>query len=252
MKVSIFAAFLSTVSLAVGEANLYLQQPLVQPFGQPLHPLYHYYAQPSFGPPASPQGYMYLPRKRVGPEGPRIGSVPHFNDEDKAEEQDVMKKGSALTRQIGTCNELETEINNERARYGLGPLKCDHNMRWVANKHVENQLDNGYSDGSDLPNGCNGHSWFGAVGCCFSEDRATWPCMWNKPLELSKWDDRDGYEISAWSSAAIKPSGAMSTWRGSSGHHDVILTQGIWTDLQTVGCGWQKTVAHCWFAKTEP
>ena len=91
---------------------------------------------------------MYLPRKRVGPEGPRIGSVPHFNDEDKAEERDVMKKGSTLSRQIGTCNELETEINNERARYGLGPLKCDHNMRWVANKHVENQLDNGYSYGS--------------------------------------------------------------------------------------------------------
>ena len=112
-----------------------------------------------------------------------------------------MKKGSALTRQIGTCNELENEINNERARNGLGPLKCDHNMRWVANKHVENQLDNGYSDGSviftfifkylifknlkhqDLQNGCNGHSWFGAVGCCYNSDnRATWPCMWNKPL----------------------------------------------------------------------
>ena len=53
--------------------------------------------------------------------------------------------GSALVYQIGTCNELETAINKERARDGQGPLKCDHNMRWVANKHVSNQLDNGYN-----------------------------------------------------------------------------------------------------------
>ena len=62
-------------------------------------------------------------------------------------DQSPLCVGSSLTRQIGPCNDLETEINKERARNGLGPLKCDQNMRWVANKHVENQLDNGYTDG---------------------------------------------------------------------------------------------------------
>ena len=93
-------------------------------------------------------GFTYLQqhlRKQGGPKEPRIGSVPHFNDEDEAEEQDILKKGSTLSRQIGTCNELENEINNERAKNRLGPLKCDHNMRWVANKHVANQLDNGFT-----------------------------------------------------------------------------------------------------------
>ena len=70
--------------------------------------------------------------------------------------------------------------------------------------------------------------------------------------ELSKWDDRNGYEISAWSSGTITPSAAVDSWRGSSAHQNVILTQGSWTDLKTVGCAWHNTVAHCWFAKTEP
>jgi len=182
----------------------------------------------------------------------RVGSAPAPNKRTRPL-RNPLTEGSSLTRQVGPCNDLETEINKERARNGLGPLKCDPNMRWVANKHVENQLDNGYTDGQEFPNGCNGHSWLGAVSCCFSiSSEATWPCMWNKPLELSKWDDRNGYEISAWSSGTITPSGAVDSWRGSSAHHNVILTQGSWTDLQTVGCAWRNTVAHCWFAKTEP
>ena len=59
MKVSILVSLLSTVSLAVGEANLYLQQPLVQPF-HPFQPLYQYYIRPAVMPstiePSSSQG----------------------------------------------------------------------------------------------------------------------------------------------------------------------------------------------------
>ena len=50
-----------------------------------------------------------------------------------------------VERQIGSCNELEKLINVERRRYGYEELKCDLNMRWVANKHVENQLEEGYT-----------------------------------------------------------------------------------------------------------
>jgi hypothetical protein len=209
---------------------------------------------PSTIEPSSSQGFLTRFLEQDQRKGPRVGSVPPSKDEAPEDlvEQDILTKGSALSRQIGTCNELENEINKERSRNGLGPLKCDHNMRWVANQHVNNQLDNGYTFGKEFPNGCNGHSWFGAVGCCFSTDSATWPCMWNKPLELSKWDDRNGYEISSWTTGAMTPATALESWRGSSGHYNVILTQGEWTDLKTVGCGWRKTVAHCWFAKTEP
>ena len=129
----------------------------------------------------------------------RVGSAPAPNKRTRPL-RNPLTEGSSLTRQVGPCNDLETEINKERARNGLGPLKCDPNMRWVANKHVENQLDNGYTGQvrtqsliftnniylqihQEFPNGCNGHSWLGAVGCCYSStSEATWPCMWNKPL----------------------------------------------------------------------
>ena len=87
--------------------------------------------------------------------GARVGSAPAPSKEERVEsdlvkeqvEAELLRKGSPLARQIGSCNDLEQELNNERARNGLGPLKCDHNMRWVANQHVENQLDNGYTFG---------------------------------------------------------------------------------------------------------
>ena len=81
------------------------------------------------------------PKAVSASEGKVIGSFKIRGD------QSPLCVGSSLIRQIGPCNDLETEINKERARNGLGPLKCDQNMRWVANKHVENQLDNGYTDG---------------------------------------------------------------------------------------------------------
>lgn len=87
--------------------------------------------------------------------GAKVGSAPAPSKEERVEsdsvkeqvESELLKEGSPLARQIGRCNDLEQELNNERARNGLGPLKCDKNMRWVARQHVENQLDNGYTLG---------------------------------------------------------------------------------------------------------
>ena len=66
--------------------------------------------------------------------------------------------------------------------------------------------------------------------------------------QLSGWDKRNGFEISAWHSASINPNRAVSMWRFSPGHNDVILGKGGWSDLKTVGCSWRKTTAHCWFS----
>ena len=70
--------------------------------------------------------------------------------------------------------------------------------------------------------------------------------------ELSGWDKRGGFEISHGSD---NPSQAMygdKGWVKSSGHYDVILSKGSWSDIKTVGCGWRKNIgAHCWFSKTK-
>ena len=95
--------------------------------------------------------------------------------------------------------------------------------------------------------------------------------------ELSKWDKRNGYEISAARSPSIKPQQAFEQWRSSPGHYALIIPgnryylviflffyvsciyvsiyqsiSGYWTNLKTVGCGWRETLAHCWFATEEP
>merc|ERR1719166_212628 len=89
--------------------------------------------------------------------------------------------------------------------------------------------------------------------CCYKGDHSNMECMLKKPLELSGWDKRSGFEISHGSG---NPSQAMYGdygWVKSSGHYDVILSKGeSWGDLKTVGCGWRKSIgAHCWFSKTK-
>ena len=75
--------------------------------------------------------------------------------------------------------------------------------------------------------------------------------------ELSGWDKRNGYEISAASTGGpggrIGPEEALELWRSSPGHWAIIIpAPGLWTNLRTLGCGWGGTLAHCWFATKEP
>ena len=53
--------------------------------------------------------------------------------------------GNINEKQIGACNHLENLINEERIKYGYPALKCDLNMGWVANQHIINQLENGFT-----------------------------------------------------------------------------------------------------------
>ena len=71
--------------------------------------------------------------------------------------------------------------------------------------------------------------------------------------ELSKWDKREGYEISAAHSGGMSPEKAFQQWRGSPGHYGVFVPSGsAWSDIKTVGCAWRKTLAHCWLSKKVP
>merc|ERR1719220_3332182 len=150
------------------------------------------------------------------------------------------------------CNELEDLVNEERGRNGLPALHSDPNMRWVAYRHLEDREE---AEAKNIAwpkeRDCNtAHSWLVKSPCCYTDDHKNPKCMWDKPLELSGWDKRNGYEIShGWGN----PSEAMSYWKRSPhGHYDVILGKGGWSSLKTVGCGFRDGLgAHCWFSKTK-
>ena len=57
----------------------------------------------------------------------------------------IASDGPIAEKQIGACNQLENLINDERRKYGYPPLKCDLNMGWVANQHIINQIENGFT-----------------------------------------------------------------------------------------------------------
>ena len=166
---------------------------------------------------------------------------------------------------LGKCNDLEALVNNERRNAGLRPLHCDANMRWVAYKHLDD-ADEGAKQNLAWGDECNLHSWLVKSPCCYTSDHENAECMWGKPYvscirpqmysqtngniqELSGWDDRTGFEISAWFSNKMSATQAINQWKGSSGHYDMIMSRGKWSDLKTVGCGYRNNHAHCWFAK---
>ena len=143
------------------------------------------------------------------------------------------------------CNELEALINAERNRYGLASLDCDDGMRYVAWKHVTNQMENNFGLGGH----CNLHSWAGELACCYTSDHGNSNCMWDKPKEIYG-ASRKGFEISTWTSGVQTAKGALDWWRGSQGHYGVLMTRGQWwQDLSDFGCWVGGNYAHCWFAK---
>jgi len=145
------------------------------------------------------------------------------------------------------CNELENLVNKERGKIGLRPYHCDANMRWVANQHLDD-ADEGAAENLAWGDECNLHSWLVKYPCCYTDDFSNPECSWDKPYELSGWDKRTGYEISAWRSDDMTATRAINQWRGSSGHYAMIMSKGGWSSLKTVGCGWRNHHAHCWFA----
>jgi len=160
---------------------------------------------------------------------------------------------SSFLEASGECNELEDLVNKERRGGGLRPLHCDASMRWVAGKHLEDAVE-GAKKNLAWPKerGCNGHSWLVKFPCCYTNDHENPDCMQAKPLELSGWDDRAGYEISVsgHNNGKVTLAELMSGWKkNTGGHYDVIMGRGIWSDLKTVGCALRNQYGHCWFSK---
>ena len=147
--------------------------------------------------------------------------------------------------------QLAALINEERARKGLALVPVSRSLSAVAEAHVRDLQ-------AHPPSGaCNMHSWSanGAwTPCCYTADHAQARCMWVKPAEITGGVYRgDGFEISVGGSARMTPASALESWRGSSAHYTVIMSQGMWarSTWRAMGVGVSENYAVVWFG-TEP
>ena len=140
-------------------------------------------------------------------------------------------------------------INAYRESLGLPKLSFSKSLTEVARAHVrdsntytpENQVDSRGIRG-------NLHSWSGNgswTPVVYTSDHEYQDKMWSKPREITNYTG-NGYEISA-SGRRISPETALDLWKDSPGHNQVMSTQGMWSDLKTMGVSIDGHYAHVWF-----
>lgn len=141
-------------------------------------------------------------------------------------------------------------INAYRESLGLPKLSFSKSLTEVARAHVrdsntytpENQVDSRGEQG-------NLHSWSGNgswTRLVYTDDHHYGNGMWSKPREITNYTG-NGYEISAKYSGMISPETALNLWKNSQGHNQVMSTQGMWSDLKTMGVSIDGHYAHVWF-----
>jgi hypothetical protein len=149
-------------------------------------------------------------------------------------------------------DDLASLINQYREEQGLAQIPRSVSLTKVAELHVKDLADN-----QPVKGNCNLHSWSDKgtwTACCYTDDHALATCMWNKPGELTTYPG-NGYEIAAWSSFDITAQEALSLWKESAGHNNVILNRDIWSNVEwkAMGAAIYKGYAVVWFGKeTDP
>gem|GEM_PF-1453618 len=165
-----------------------------------------------------------------------------------------------IAPQVSTCltpNEktLANIVMQYRESKGLPAIPLSQSLSIVAQTHAKDLQENLRQEN------CNMHSWSdkgGWTSCCYTDDHAKASCMWDKPRELTNYND-NGFEIAAnvWSSSPslnqISAEEALEMWKNSPGHNNVIINQSIWDDhpWKAMGIGISQNYAVIWFGETK-
>jgi len=151
--------------------------------------------------------------------------------------------------------DLANLINAARAEAGLPAIPVTVSLAKVARLHVADLNAYRPDSGTD-PRGqaCNLHSWSSHgtwTPVCYTSDHYYSYLMWNKPGEITGVYDDNGYEIAHGGVSDVTPAGAMSGWRASAPHLDVILERDIWTNSlwQSLGVAISGKYAVVWFGE---
>lgn len=144
--------------------------------------------------------------------------------------------------------QLFLQINDFRQDKGLPGIPLSGNLSYVAAIHARDLAYN-----KPATKECGFHSWSARGGwspCCFSRDEPAYPCMWNKPKELTGYKAR-GHEIIYWENDAVEPEQAMNQWRKRTAFNDMILGQGPWSrkSWKAVGTCVYKGFAIIWLGE---
>ena len=138
-------------------------------------------------------------------------------------------------------------INQYRASKKLPAISASKSLTFVAQTHARDSQNNSPDKGN-----CNLHSWSGKgtwTSCCYTSDHRRAKCMWDKPRELTNYKG-NGFEISSGASGFnMNAEAALKSWKGSSGHNNVIISHGMWKNppWKAIGVGIYGGYAHVWF-----
>ncbi|KAM3477890.1 hypothetical protein MY8738_006206 [Beauveria namnaoensis] len=154
--------------------------------------------------------------------------------------------------------EYRKEINVQYPKLAQDPeIARSPTLDKVARTHLANPY---FGTGST----CNPHSWVATAdkeakweSCCFAiAEKDTWPCMWDKPREISGGQFQgNGYEVYHGGDPNVYPApmtaeGCLNAFKNSTGHNPVLINNGTWSTMkwESVGCGMGKGQCAIWFS----
>lgn len=163
---------------------------------------------------------------------------------------------------VAYLGELPGLINDYRKQNGLAEIPLSDDLTAVALKHVMDlnayHPENTCGAQGNLHSWSNNGNWQGAngtgafKGCCYAPDHSNPACMWDKPREIANYPS-NGYEIAHQSTGAVTAQSALSSWKSSTPHDDVILNKGQWSNFQwkAIGAVYSGNYACAWFGTVE-
>ncbi len=147
--------------------------------------------------------------------------------------------------------ELVKLVNDYRISKGLKPLNVSKSLTFVARTHNKDQIlyyRAGQKD--EKGNVGNLHSWSNHgnwKGGMYNDDANWKEIMWNKPKELTPYQDY-GFEISMGAdSILLTPEDGLDGWQHSPKHNDVILGNDNWDELTIMGVSMHEGYSDIWF-----
>ena len=152
--------------------------------------------------------------------------------------------------------ELVDAINAYRKENGLKAVPISSKLTAVARAHVLDLAKHSphKTCGGNLHAWSDKGKWKG--GCYTSDERDTYPIMWNKPKEIAAYEGL-GFEVAARATKGGKPhidaAAALKLWQNSPPHRDVLLSRGIWSKKpwQALGAVHHRGFACAWFGRVE-
>jgi hypothetical protein len=158
----------------------------------------------------------------------------------------------AVVKIYGEEVKLYNMIMEYRKAHFLPVIPLSKSLTYVAQEHCKDLSAN--NSNTYMAGTCNMHSWSESSkwgSCCYTPDHRFAKCMWDKPKEMTHYED-SGYEISFGTSSLANATMALQSWQGSAAHNQVILNEGMWKNANwnAIGIGIRNGFATVWFGQS--